>query len=92
MIGFLFMKMTLRYEYAVIIDGFFNLYGYAVHAVKPVNRAARKHWTYIKTRDVNIWGNVPVDHLNMVRQVYDSGVTFWRNGDNIGEYTLDNSL
>lgn len=89
---FLFMKMTLRYEYAVIIDGYFDMYGYAVHAIKPINRAARPYWTYTKTRDVNLFGNVPVDHLDLIRQVYDRGVTWWKNADNIGNYNLDNRI
>jgi hypothetical protein len=90
-LDFWFFKVSIRLEFARIIDSYMNIHGYAVKRVKSVGRTNRPHWTYVKTIDVNLKGNVPANDLAKIRSVYDNGVTFWTNGDNIGNYSLDNS-
>ena len=91
---FAFMPMTIRYEFAKIIDGYFDVYGYATHKIKVPQRNSRRHWNYIKTIDVCLTGSVPADVMKNLRKIYDSGVTFWQNGNNVGNYGLakENSL
>lgn len=88
--GFQFYYAHIRAEFARIIDDYFNVYGYATHRVKIPNRVIRPHWNYVKTVNVSLTGSVPADDMAMLRQIYDNGVTFWRNGDEVGNYTLDN--
>lgn len=76
---------------ARIIDDFFNCYGYATHRVKVPNRNVRPHWTYVKTIDINLESNAPSDDTNKIASIYDSGITFWRNPSEVGNYSLDNS-
>ena len=68
------------------------MYGYATHRVKIPNISARPHWNYVKTIDANIVGSVPVESMSKIRSIFDKGVTFWKNGDNVGNYNLDNSV
>lgn len=88
--GFQFYYAHIRAEFARIIDDYFNAYGYATHRVKIPNRAIRPHWNYVKTVNVSLTGSVPADDMTKLRQIYDNGVTFWRNGDEVGNYALDN--
>lgn len=76
---------------ALIIDDFFNCYGYATHRVKIPNRNVRPHWTYVKTIDINLESNAPADDTNKIASIYDNGITFWRNASEVGRYDLDNS-
>lgn len=82
---------TIRPEYGRIIDDYFTMYGYATHRVKVPNRNVRPHWTYTKTVGCNAIGNVPSDDLKRICQIYDAGVTFWKNGSEVGNYSLDNN-
>ena len=88
--GFQFYYAHIRAEFASIIDDYFNAYGYATHRVKIPNRVIRPHWNYVKTVNVCLTGSVPADDMAKLRQIYDNGVTFWRNGDEVGNYALDN--
>lgn len=88
--GFQFYYAHIREEFARIIDDYFNAYGYATHRVKIPNRVIRPHWNYVKTVNVCLTGSIPADDMAKLRQIYDSGVTFWRNGDEVGNYALDN--
>lgn len=76
---------------AVIIDDFFNCYGYATHRVKVPNRNVRPHWTYVKTIDINLESNAPADDTNKIASIYDHGITFWKHANEVGNYSLDNS-
>lgn len=87
---FWFYNYHIRAEFAKIIDDYWTVYGYPIHQVKVPERASRPHWNYVKTRNVSITGSVPADDLAHIRSVYDNGTTFWKNGDNVGNYNLDN--
>ena len=71
------------------------MYGYATNTVDIPNITSRPHWNYIKTINANILPAsttcIPSDDLHRIRSVYDHGVTFWHNGDEIGDYSFDNS-
>lgn len=86
---FAFMHMTIRREYAELIDDYFDMYGYATHQVKVPNITGRPSWNYVKTIDSKIIGSVPFDDMNKIRSIFDSGVTFW-HGDWVGDYTRNN--
>lgn len=90
-VGFRFYLYNVTKEFAQIIDGYFDMFGYAVHRVKKPNRNSRPHWNYVKTSHCAIHGNAPSADLSAIEQIYDNGVTFWKNGAEIGNYSLDNS-
>ena len=46
----------------------------------------------MKTIDVNIVGSVPADDMAKIKACYNNGITFWRNGNEVGNYSLDNSV
>ena len=87
---FYYNKLSVRREYAEIIDDYFDMYGYATKRVIVPNINSRPQWNYVKTIGANIFGNIPADDLKLIKDIFDNGITFWKNGDNIGNYSLDN--
>lgn len=88
---FYFMRMGVTEENALTIDSFFDFYGYTVNRRKTPNRNVRPHWTYTKTKDCVLTGNVPNDALKKICSIYNKGITFWKRGSEVGHYGLDNS-
>lgn len=90
LLDFGFMKKHIRPEFARIIDDYFNMYGYATHRCKVPNRNVRPHWTYTKTVGCCVKGTIPADSMAHICKIYDTGITFWKNGSEVGRYDLDN--
>lgn len=84
-------RVHVTKEYAMIIDDYFTKYGYAINRLKVPSRTNRGHWNYVKTNDCVIVGSVPSDDMRKICGIYDNGITFWKNGNEIGDYSLDNS-
>ena len=89
--GFTVMRKSIRKEYAELIDSYFNVYGYATKKVGIPNIKSRPHWNFTKTSGCVIKGSAPADDVNKICNIFDNGVTFWKNGDEVGDYTLDNT-
>lgn len=88
---FVFMQKQIRIEYAKIIDDFFSAYGYATNQIKVPNINSRPRWNYVKTIDCYMTGLAPSEAIKKICEIFNRGVTFWKNGDDIGNYNLDNS-
>lgn len=89
---FFYITRTCDYESAKAIDEYFTMYGYAVKSVKVPNRNVRPNFTYTQTQYCNLSGNLPADDAQTIRAVYNQGVTFWKNPDGIGDYSLPNEV
>lgn len=85
---FMWCYKHIRAEYAAIIDDFFDMYGYAVHRSGIPNRNARPCYTYVKTTDCSLDGNVPVNDLRLIEDIFNKGVRFWRTNATFGVYDL----
>lgn len=88
---FAFIPMTIRAEFARIIDDYWTKYGYPIHRIGTPNLIARPHWTYIKTIGSDLTGSIPATDMAIIKACFDNGITFWRNGSEVGNYNLDNS-
>lgn len=89
-VGFMFYKYKIRREFAEIIDGYFDMFGYATNRVKIPNRSSRPHWNYVKTVGCVLTGSIPADDTAKICAIYDKGITFWKKGSEVGNYSLDN--
>lgn len=89
---FMFYKMSIKKEYAEIIDKYFDAYGYKVNQFKVPNKAHRSRWWYTKTLDINIDGGLPAKDMEKIKNCYNNGITFWRNAEEINNYTLSNGI
>lgn len=83
--------VVVRYEYARIVDSFFDMYGYAIEQVLHPLITSRKSWNFIKMHDAQHKGNIPAPELAVINNAFNNGVTFWHTWD-ISNYDLDNSI
>lgn len=85
-------RKSITAEYAKTIDKYFDVFGYACHVTKVPNTHSRPHWNYTKTIDCNIISiNCNNNDITAIKNVFDNGITFWKNASEIGNYSLDNS-
>ena len=89
-IGIYSHRAHIPEQQARMIDDYFEKYGYAIGRIGEVRRNVRPHWTYIKTQGCNITGNCPSSSVAFVKKLYDRGITWWANGDEVGDYSLNN--
>lgn len=91
-IQFDFYSMSIKAQYARIIDDYFDRYGYATKRNKVPNISVRPHWCYTKTIGCTITGSIPSDDMATICSIYNNGITFWKSGNEVGNYTLDNRV
>lgn len=87
--------MSITYEQAKRIDDFFTVFGYAQRCVGVPDITSRKYWNYIKLVNPSITpinGGIPADDISAIVKILTNGITFWHNANNIGNYSLDNSV
>ena len=87
-----YFKMTIRKEYAEIIDNYFSTYGYKVNVVKLPNVTGRTNWNFVKTIDCNLEGNIPQADIDELKKMFNNGVTFWHNATYFLDYSQSNTI
>lgn len=86
---FLFSDMSIRREFAQIIDGYWTKYGYPCHELRSLSFTSRPYWNFIKTQGCNTRGTAPQWARARIQSIFDAGITIWHT-DDIGNYYLDN--
>lgn len=80
-------RMCITAQYAAMIDSFFDMYGYATNLVKIPNRTrSGKTFCYTQTANCNVVGSIPAFDLAKIKNIYDSGITFWTSLSAVGDY------
>ncbi len=90
--GFTVYQLSVRNEYAKIIDDYFSMYGYKVNRLKTPNITGRTNWNYVKTIGCNITGNIPQQDIIKIKQMFDNGVTLWHNSSTFLDYSQSNNI
>ena len=85
-------KMSIKDEYAKIIDDYFSMFGYKINIVKVPNITGRSNWNYVKTIDCNFDGDIPQTDLNIIRTMFNNGVTLWHNPSTMNNYSNSNNI
>lgn len=88
---FYFEEKCITKNYAMMIDDYFTMFGYAIKQVATPNMNARPYFTYVKTIGCTVHGNLPSDDAAEIESIFDRGVRFWKNHSNIGNYSLNNA-
>ena len=93
-----FLRMCFSYyyvhvkaEYARIIDNFFTRFGYKTNRLKKPNMNVRENFCYTRTIGCTITGDIPGDAAKNICNIYNNGITFWKNPAVIGDYTVSNN-
>lgn len=89
---FHFYDMSIKKEFAQILDEYFDMFGYKVNTLKVPNKNHRTRWWYTKTIDVNIIGDVPLNDMLKIKNCYNNGITFWRSTTTVGGYDGTNYI
>ena len=94
-----YYKMTIREEYARIIDDWFTRFGYKINRVKLPNQTGRTYWNYVKIGSgesigysTNTNRSVPAASMEIINTIYRNGTTIWHLHSNIGNYSLNNTI
>lgn len=88
---FQFCEMAVTDEYARRLDEYFDMFGYKTNRVKIPNVSWRSNWNYVQTIDMNIHGDIPSDDMSKLKDIYNKGVTLWKNTSYIGDYSQTNN-
>lgn len=87
-----FYEMSIRPEYARIIDNYFTMYGYKVNTVKTPNITGRRNWNFVKTIGCYIEADIPQNDLQEIKTMFDRGITFWHNPATFADYSQRNDI
>ena len=89
---FTVFELSIKPEYAQIIDDYFSMFGYKVNRVKIPNITGRRNWNYVKTLGCYIDGDVPQADLEEIKSMFNNGVTFWHNPATFADYSQNNDI
>lgn len=82
----LYRWWTVKPEFSEKIEQFFDVYGYKVSRFGVPNLNSRPRYNYIKCNNVNIYGNIPNEFLQPLRNMFINGFTLWHDKNNVGTY------
>ena len=87
------LKQVIGYQQCVNsndarrIDDYFTEFGYAVGKIATPNLTnGRKNQHYIKTVGCLAVGGCPSEYLRQIENIFNSGITFWKDGTVVGNY------
>lgn len=87
-LNFYFYQVHVRENEAKHLDDFLSCYGYAINRVKTPNITGRQYWNFVQTQDCVIEGNMPSSSKEAIARIFDGGIFFWRNGDQVGNFSI----
>lgn len=91
---FTIRQMRCKTEYMKIIDDYFTRFGYAVKRLELPNITGRTYWNYVEigsSEEIG-YGTVPSKYMDIINNACRRGVTIWHNHENIGNYSLNNTI
>lgn len=86
--------MSIKKEYAKVIDAYFSRFGYQVNEIKTPNLKTRTQFNFIKVggSDELVHGNIPASDLEKINSIFRKGVTIFHSYTNFGNYTISNPI
>lgn len=90
--GFTFERMSIRAEYARIIDSYLSAFGYKVNEFKQPQYTSRANWNFIRTQNIAIEASIPQNDLQEIKDIFNAGVTMWHNPATFLDYSQSNNI
>lgn len=93
-INFRTARCHITGDYAKTIDDYFTRFGYQTNKLKVPNINSRPHWNYVKTVGCELKSgeSLPAQDAALIKQIFDKGITFWKQITEVGRFDLDNSV
>lgn len=93
-LGFYIYSKNLQKDVIESIDNFFTRFGYRVEKNKIPNIRGREYFNYVKTKSLNIKGNIPRSDISRIKSIFNNGITFWHNerGHDVGDNYSGNPI
>lgn len=88
---FVITKESMRPEILQIYDDYFTRFGYAQKKIMYPPRANREKWTYVQTVGFEFNGEINDRDTKKIKSIYDTGITFWVNPEEVGHYEFSNA-
>ena len=92
LVGFIFEQMTIKSEYAKVIDDYFTIFGYKTLENKIPTFDNRPVYTYVKMLECNLTAPIPNKVIDRIKSIMLSGCTWWKLPQYVGDYSVDNSV
>ena len=90
-VGFRLLKKTITKDYAIMLDNYFDAYGYKVNKLKTPQLYTRTKCNYIKTKDCKITGDIDFEDLTKIQNIFNNGITLWHTEDAIKNHDYTNN-
>lgn len=97
--GFFFYHMSIRSEYARVIDDWFTSFGYKTNRIKMPNITGRQYFNFVQIGANENIGysnnnerNVPAASMEIINTIFRNGVTIWHDHQYLGDYTVNNTI
>lgn len=76
-----------------VIDNFLDMYGYAINETGILNAwfKTRSNWNYVKTTNCNLKAKCSASYEQMLKDMFNNGVTIWHGFDVFGTYNTNRS-
>lgn len=87
-----FYVMSVKNEHAKKLDEYFDMYGYKCQRVKIPEKDHRASYWFTKTLNANIVGTIPQQDLQVIKDCYNNGITFWRRTADFRNYSASNGI
>lgn len=90
--GFIIKTMVALPEELQAVDDYFSRFGYKVARFDTPNLFIRTVFDYKKIIDINFTGECPGNHQNIIKSMFNNGLTLWHNKDTLFDFSLDNNV
>lgn len=87
-----YYSMSVSSSMARKIDRVFDAIGYATNEMKIPNLTGRRNWNYVKTQAVAIQATIPQEDLQVIKDIFNNGVTLWHNAATFLDYSQNNDI
>lgn len=78
-------RRALKLENYQWIDNYFSMYGYKVNRMATPQFRTRQYWNFYKIPICNIYGNIPGEDIERIKDMFNRGITLWNTTD-VGNY------
>lgn len=91
---FYYYQFSVKKEIARCIDEYFTRFGYKVNETKVPNITGRRYWNFIQIASTESlgYGEIPQRFMDEINKIARQGVTIWHDHNNLGDYTLNNTI